>query len=75
MKTPAGLFWCLLFQRRFADGAQREAEEVLADGDGVFFACEELGNTARRRGVYGNVDLRNVSARRRQTSTIEGGEK
>ena len=44
MKTPAGLFWCLLFRRRFVDGARFEAEEVLADGDRVLLICEELGD-------------------------------
>ena len=50
MKTPAGLFRCLLFRRRFVDGARLEAEEVLADGDRVLI-CEELGEvSAHTRG-------------------------
>ena len=57
-----GLFWCLLFRRRFVDGARLEAEEVLADGDRVFLTCEELGDATSRWSVYGNVNLNSSGA-------------
>ena len=46
-----GLFLCLLFRRRFVDGARLETEEILAAGDRVFLTSKKLNNSSGFRRV------------------------